>query len=159
MIGYRILGAVMIALSGIGVAYCLNCRASVALEQAEAWLAFLRYVKLRVECFSLPAPTILKQCDISLLRACGYTGELPPKSFLELSEGCHWENEETKQIAELFAKEFGRGYREEQLRSCEYYFSILNDHKNTLEKQGPIRKKLRTTLCISCAVAIVILLI
>ena len=154
---FRLLGVLILVGSGIGVAYRLNLRSSVALERAEAWLSFLRFVKLRVECFSLPAPTILKQCDDKLLRRCGYVSECVPEQFEELLAKCDGLDAETERILGGFSEDFGKGYWDEQLHSCEYYFSMLNEHKESLKKQVPIQRKLRSTLCISIVIAVIIL--
>ena len=153
----RLLGVMILVGSGIGLAYRLNLRSSVALARAEGWLSFMRFVKLRVECFSLPVPAILKQCDRELLHRCGYEGEERVERISELLGRCDGLDIQTRSILKGFAEDFGKGYREEQLHSCEYYFSMLNEHKNVLEKQLPIQRKIRSTLCISTVIAILIL--
>ena len=156
---YRVAGAALLALSGGAGAYLMNRSASAALTQLEGWLTLLRYVKAQVDCFALPASAILAGCDPILLRACGYEGARLPKSFEELLRGCRVRDGGCLEILSRFAAEFGKSYREEQSRSCDYYLGLLSDRRAALSAALPGKKKRNSTLCISAALAAVILLI
>jgi len=156
---YRIAGALILAVSGIGGAYWLNQSATASLRQVEAWLALLRYVKTQVECFSLPVSEILRRADPQLLRGCGYMGTMPPRSFEALLTFCAIRDGETEQLIRSFAEEFGKSYREEQSRGCDYYFSLLDARREGLVSQLPAKKRINSALCVSGALALVILLI
>ena len=159
MIAYRIVGALLLALSGGWGAYLMNQRITLTLRQTEAWLALLRYVKTQVDCFALPGTRILKGVDPALLRACGYEAESPPDSFLALLGGCGIRDRESERILSAFAREFGRSYREEQTKGCAYYCELLAARRDALAEGLPARKKVNSTLWISGALAMVILLI
>ncbi len=156
---YRMVGALILAISGGVGAYLMNRSASAALTQVEGWISFLRYVKLQVECFSLPISVILKRCDPNIFRGCGYFLDVPPENLEELVQRCSVRDETNREIIDGFAKDFGKSYREEQIRRCEYYLSLLEARRNFLVTQLPMKKKLNSTLCIAGALAIVILLI
>ncbi len=159
MIYYKLLGAVMLAVSGICGASMMNRTAALSLQQTEAWLTLLRLTRSQVECFDLPAKQILVRCDKGLLRQCGYEKKQIPESFEELMLHCEIKDGRTRQLAKEFAKDFGRGYREEQLRRCTYSADLLHDRAEALRLRLPSQKKLNTTLCISGALAMVILLL
>ena len=53
MSGLRVLGAVMIALSGLAGAYMLNANAKQGLSQTEAFISLLRYIRSEIECSSM----------------------------------------------------------------------------------------------------------
>ena len=155
---YRLVGALLLGVSGVSGAYWLNRSSSAVLAQMEQWQTLLRYVKLQVDCFSLPASTILSRCDPALLRACGYERPGAPKSFEELLSGCYIRDAKAGEILRGFAAEFGKSYREEQLRGCEYYLTLLGQRRDAVAAQLPGKKKLNATLCVSGALAVVILL-
>ena len=156
---YKPVGILLLAVSGAMGAYFLNRSAADTLRQVEGWLTLVRTVQTQVECFALPATEILRGLDPDLLRSCGYEGEGVPESFEELARQCTLRDGETCRLVTGFCKEFGTGYRGEQVRSCAYYAAGLGDRRQTLASALPNRKKLNTTLCVSGALAVVILLI
>lgn len=157
MDGIKLAGAFLLAGSGIVGAKWLNRRASQTLFQIERQLAFLRYVNGQVACFSLPASAILARCDPTLLRDCGYTGEKVPRNFGEFFRGCRLRDEDVREILSDFCEEFGKHYREEQLRRCEYVMARLEERRAALASRLPTRKKLNNTLCISGTLAMILL--
>ncbi len=159
MLFYKIVGALVLVLSGVGGAYYMNQSANAALAQIEGWIAFLRYVRMQVECFSLPISDILKRCDPALLLACGYEDETTPKTPEELLSGVTIRDGASEGILRGFFDEFGKGYREEQVRSCDYHATLLGERREALAARLPERKKLHTTLCVAGALAVVVLLL
>jgi len=155
----RLLGAGILSLCGVLLAMHLNRRAEAHLREVEAWIALLRFVKGQVECFSLPMSEILARCDASVLRECGYPADVSPKSFSAMLEASSFCDGECERIAHAFAEGFGRGYREEETRGCEYYLAQLQAYKETLSKKLPAQKKMNATLSICAALALVLLLL
>ncbi len=155
----RILGAAILSLCGVLFAAHLNRRAENRLGETEGWIALLRFVKGQVECFSLPMGDILARCDAGLLRDCGYGATLAPKSFSGMIEASSFCDRDCERIARAFAEDFGRGYREEEARGCDYYLAQLESHKEMLSKKLPAQKKMNATLSICAALALVLLLL
>ncbi len=159
MLFYRILGALMVACSGIFAAHSLNAMAKSALEQSEAVISFLRYVRVQVDCFALPIASILSRCEKGLLEKMGHAGENTPETLEELISGCTVCDRETFRIFGQYAEEFGKSYREEQIGICDYYLELLGEHRQKIAAALPPRKKINSALCISSALAVVILLL
>jgi len=155
----RILGAAILSLCGVLFAAHLNRRAENCLGETEGWIALLRFVKGQVECFSLPMGEILARCDAEILRTCGYGATLSPKSFSGMIEASCFCDQDCERIARAFAEDFGRGYREEETRGCDYYLAQLESHKEALSKKLPLQKKRNATLSICAALALVLLLL
>ena len=156
---YKLIGILLLAVSGTVGAYLLNRTATDALRRAEGWLTLVRTVGTQVECFALPARDILRGLDPELLRRCGYEGEGVPESLWELAGRCELRDEETERLVRGFCKEFGTVYRAEQVQSCAYYAAGLRDRRQALAAALPNRKKMNSTLCVSAALALVILLL
>ena len=159
MVFCRIAGALILALSGVLGARWMNQSMAEALSQVEGWLALLRYVRMQVDCFALPMPVILARADPELLRRCGYREGSPPQSFGALLASCEIRDGTCAELVRGFSEEFGKSYREEQSRGCEYYEVLLDERREALLSQLPARKKVNATLWVSGALAIVILLI
>lgn len=153
----RIAGAVMLVFSGFAGAYFMNASAARTLSQTESLINLLRFVRIQIECFALPASEIIARCDRGLLSECGLTEGYLPQSFEEMFERCALKDSETAEILQSFASSFGKGYREEQLKECDYYLALLCDRRQKLSDELPRKKKLNSTLCVSWALAVVIL--
>ncbi len=148
---------ILIAISLI-TARRLNRKAEREATELEAYISLIGHIRLSVECFSLPISEILVRADEDLLHACGYDGEMPPRE-LEKIFPASGEGGEGVRIMKEFSHLFGRGYRDEQLRICDYCTALLEKKRNTLAAELPSRKKLNITLCVAAAAAAVILLI
>jgi len=156
---FKLTGAVLLACSGIAAACVLNRKASEALRQAEGMMALLRTVRGQIECFARPISEILSACERKELEACGYFGEDAPKDLLELLTQCWRYDEETVETVSRFAEEFGRGYREDEVRACDYTLSLLDKRREKLAAELPAKKKRNTVLSVCAALAIVLLLL
>lgn len=145
-------------LCGIWFASGINREAEKKIRQYEAFLRLLRYTRLQIDCFGLPCADILMGCEISLLSECGFGGEEHPENFRELYGKSVFSDDVLCGVIGSFSDEFGYGYREEELRRCDYYISILSDRLKLLRDEVKKKKKVNTTLCVSAALGIVILL-
>ena len=156
---FKAAGAALLVCSGIAVAAQMNRTAEAALRQNEGIMALLRAVRGQIECFSLPIGQILAACDRDLLLACGYTEEEKPRDLGEiLSRMTVWDAR-TVSIFSQFAAEFGRGYREDEVRACDYALSLLEERRGVLAKDLPVKKKRNMTLSVCGALALALLLL
>ena len=156
---FKIAGALTVIVSGGIAAYMMNAEATKRWKQSEALINFMRYIKIQIECFGLPASEIISRSDSALILSCGFRGDVRPENFERFFELCGISDGETKEILSGFASDFGKGYREEQIKECEYYIDLLCERRQKLYEELPKRKKLNSTLCVSAAFAIVILLL
>ena len=157
MVILRVLGAVIIAISGFGAAYVLNVGVREGITEVQSVISLIRFLRSEIECFSMPVPRALSRCPKEILVGCGYTDSCPPASIYSLTE--HLSNGAVQTQLVRFCEEIGKGYREEQLSLCDYYISVFEEQRRELAQQLPMRKKVNLTLCISSALAVVILLI
>lgn len=156
---FKILGSLLVVLSGFFLGRAFNRSAVLALSQSEAWWRLLCETRLQIDCFSLPVSDILARADPSLLNDCGYLGaeEERPKNFEALVASCSISDTVCRDLVQKFAAEFGKGYREEQLRECDYYMALLDKHREELASRLHGKKKTNSILCISGALGLVIL--
>ncbi len=155
---YKIIGALILFLSGLWGARLLNARAEAVLRQSEAILSLLRVVKLRVDCYAEALPEILSSISPEILRDCGYRADGAPRDFDQLLIGCAVLDEESVSALREFASEFGRGYRDEQVRACSYTISRVEARRETLAVALPMEKKRNITLCLTLGLGAAILL-
>ena len=156
---FKIAGASMLACSGVAVGVMLNRTASAALRQNEAMMALLRTGRGQVECFSLPIGQILAGCEREVIEACGDTEEDTPRDLEGLVSHVTVWDPRTVSIISQFGAEFGRGYREDEVRACEYAISLLEERRSTLALELPVKKKRNMTLSVCASLALVLLLL
>ncbi|MBQ8849429.1 MAG: hypothetical protein IJ011_03735 [Clostridia bacterium] len=157
MLFYKILGAALVAGSGVMLSLYLNRRASAALQRAEAWAALIGKIKSEVECFSLPISAILSRVDGDLLISCGYAAQRAPRTLSELIGKMRWADRETERIARGFISDFGQSYRAEQVGRCAYYLSLMEGRKEELRSELPSKRRLNSTLCLAGSLGLLIL--
>ena len=159
MIFYKIIGSGILLLSGVLGASALNGSLTKIKNQTDALTELVRYVRWQIECFSMPLSNIFAHAERDLLLRCGYMLDLPAidfKSFLE--ELKIYDSAAENALGELAAS-FGNCYREEQLRACERCIEVLELRRTELAIEIPKRKKINTTLFISGALGVAIVLI
>ena len=125
MIVLKSIGCLLLLISGIGCAGSLNGKAERALRQVEGLMALMRYMKTQIDCFALPISQILSEYDVDALKVCGYWGESIPEDLRQLVEKSHVYDEAALKIMKQFSLEFGKEYRAEQVRACEYALALL----------------------------------
>ena len=156
---FKLLGVATLACSGILIARELNRKAMADLHQNEGWMALLRTVRGQIECFAKPIGEILAGCTAQELSACGYFGEGHPSDLQALLSHCRVHDAPTMAIVSRFAEEFGRGYREDEVRACDYALSLLDARRTALAGELPLKKKRNTVLCVCAALALALLLL
>ena len=157
----------MLTLKWLGVGVMLGVTAYSALrttraERArlallDAWIALLYYVRGQIDCFSLPMDEILCRADKSLLAELGHTGGQARLSVL-LERTALRLDKDTRRTLEVFLRELGSTYREEQVRRCDHYLGQLQAGRERLAAQLPARIKLCVTLHFCLALGAAVLL-
>lgn len=159
MIYLKILGCVLVALSGIAVSITLGRGFASALRCAESWERLLVRIKNEIECFSLPISDILLRVEPSLLRQCGYQGKDTPRGLSELLDKTVFADRETERIITRFTSEFGRSYKNEQVGRCAYFASLMEERKRKLASELPQKRKLYATLSAAASLGMIILFV
>lgn len=156
---YTVAGAIIVSACGLEGARRLNRSAESNVSGVGAYLSFLRYVRSQIDCYALPICEIFERCSRELLFSCGWRCEEAPKSFEELFSCARITDKEAKNIISEFCSDFGRNYREEELKRCDFCITALEKCRERLAAEVPNKKKLNLTLCLSSALAIIILLV
>ena len=156
---YTVIGSVIIAWCGIESAKRLNREIQRDIRIVDAYLSLLRYIRTQIDLYALPIGEIFKKCDKTMLFSCGWKSEELPKDFRELFLCGNIRDKMTKEIISEFCADFGRNYREEELKRCEVYIESLEIQRGRLASEIPNRKKLNITLCVSVSLALIILFV
>ena len=160
MLYFKVLGGTSIFLSA-AIFYFESKRYERAkIRQADAFISLLRYIKKQIECFSAPISTIIDRCDKNILENCGIWTSCEQDSLGEVIGKCDFcIDEEAIDTLKKFGEEFGKTYREDQLRSCDYYISELVKYKEKLAQEIPKEQKMRLAVCFCLSGSIILLFI
>ena len=165
MMLFKLLGAVSILLSA-AIFYFEGLKyENRKLRQTEGFISLLRYIKKQIGCFSTPINAIISECDKEILSSCGIkegewesgTSANLMSDMLDACELCI--DGRAIQSLKKFTRDFGKSYREEQIKSCDYYISELEEYRNDIQREIPKQRKIRLALCLCVSVSLILLLI
>lgn len=153
----KLLGVFLIIAAG-----ALAALTAVRLEKRkisvlDAWIDLIFYIRSQIDCYLMPLGEILAGTDRTLIRACLCTVPHPNLTALYHSSQFYLDNE-TRRLICAFIREIGGGYREEQLRRCDYYTATLRRIREKKAEELPARIRLCTAICLCVAAGAAILL-
>ena len=149
----------MVLMGGVAGSYCLVRELEQKVTNTRALCRLLRYCSEQVEYFARSAGAILSSCDVLLLRECGYRADNTPNNFFDFFESCEILCPKSRSIVLDFARDFGKNYRNEQVKHCKYYLEQMNAQEAELNAALPTQKKLACTLLLSATFMVIILLV
>ena len=156
----KIIGTVLLLISGISIAFILTYEQERALRCARALLALLNFTKDSVELYSMSNSEIIEKCEKSVIIECGYPSDASmPKSFFEMSERCEIPDKECATAFREFANDFGKSYRMQEIKRCEGCIERLRKRETELSAILPVKKKMIYGVSVCIALMILILLL
>ena len=155
--GFKLLGSLLMLLSGGLLAWSLVRRERVRSALLAGWIDLIAYIGNQIDCYLMPIGDILASVDPKRL-------PIPPNTSAPLTLEGIWEvgrsylEPETARLIGAFTREIGGGYREEQVKRCAYYVQALREaHRQQIEAM-PSRLRVIVTLCLAAAATAAILL-
>ena len=153
----KLLGALLILSVGVFSAFVSVQYEKKRLTVVDSWIDLILYIRGQIDCYLLPIGDILSGGDRALFEACmspSNAADLP--AMLEAS-GIYLDGD-AKHTLESFVREIGSGYREEQLKRCDFFIASLRTQRERIAAALPMRVRLCATLCICLSLATAILL-
>ena len=153
----KFLGALLIFAVGIFAAFVSVQYEKKRLSVVDGWIDLILYIKGQIDCYLMPLDNILSGGDRALFEACmspSNAADLP--AILNASQ--IYLDGDAKHTLESFVREIGSGYREEQLKRCDFFISSLQTQRERIAAELPMRVRLCATLCICLSLATAILL-
>ena len=149
MTALKLLGVLAMLLSGGIGAWSAVCYERRRLRVLDGWLDMIRHLRSQIDCYLTPI------CDV-------LDTLLPPDTASDLSSLLSatqlYLDEDTRRLLASFANELGGGYREEQLRHCDFCTAELRRKRERIAAELPARQRLSVTLCACLSIGTAILL-
>lgn len=153
----KLLGALLVLSVGVFSAFVSVQYEKKRLTVVDGWIDLILYIRGQIDCYLLPIGDILSGGDRALFEAFmspSNAANLP--AILEAS-GIYLDGE-ARHTLESFVREIGAGYREEQLKRCDFFIASLRNQRERIAAALPMRIRLCATLCICISLATAILL-
>ena len=157
MAGLKLFGSLLLLLAGCFAAQITSRKLQKSLAVTDAWLELIRLIRGQIDCYLLPLEAILASADPALLTRAGagsYDRSLPAL----LSKAHPLLSPEVEQLLRSFIRELGTSYRDEQLKRCDYYLTVLQDKRDLIASALPARLRLcrALSLCVAAGSAILL---
>ena len=155
---FKVLGAVLLLLVGAGVGWSLVLFERRRYRQLAGFVALLRLMRMRIDCFTAPLCDIFASLDGEVRDACGVTGA--PNDFKELLRQTRlYVPREARGLFFEMAALLGGGDKSEQVRCCEYYIGALLPMLDRARGELPKRERVALLFPLFCAAVLVLLLL
>lgn len=153
----KLIGSLLILAAGGGAAVLAAKTEMRRLEVLDGWIGLIAYVRSRIDCFLMPQSDILASCGRDPILRCG--GTFPCTDFASLARAAKKHlSADGFRIVGAFADGIGSGYREEQVRACDYYIDALRELRKKQAETLHARIRVRVALCLTAALGAAILL-
>ena len=157
MLACKLIGALFLLGCGVVVAQSAVKRERVRLQVHDALISLLFFIKGRIDCYAMPAEQILREMDKGILADCRCPGQVESiEELLGYVRG--YLDPETYRVLQSFGAGLGGGFRDEQIKRCDYYIEILREKRMQLEAELSARAKTNGAIWILGALGVVILL-
>ena len=148
----KLLGSILIIFASIISSYFYEKKLKEDIKNSEALYDLIRYIKNKIEYFSISVDDILKSYpnDDEFIRDLIYQKEQFNFNFLE------------KNIAndiKVFFGKLGKGFKREQLSLCDYTLKVLEAERDKMKKEISKKAKAFHALSLFFGIGCVIFLI
>ncbi len=152
------MGCILLLSAGGSFALCSVRREKKKLTVLDGWIDLIFYIRTQIDCYLTPLGELLAAASPAMLTACTAEGEAVPEleGLLEKAR-CHLGGE-SERLLSGFVREIGTGYREEQVKRCDYYLALLREEREKLQTELPQKNRVTVALSVCSAIAVSILL-
>ncbi len=158
----KAIGSVAILSSAVFWSVSQKKRDVERLRRLEAQIAFVRFVRDRIDRYLTPISEILRDCDESVLLGicigCEESECIDIEALRRLLRSGDF-YADGGEIMDSFLSSLGLSYREGELAGCDICLRELNSVYEKLQKELPRERKGRCVLALCLAAGIVIILI
>lgn len=153
----KFIGSLVLVATGILSAFELARYHKRRLQTLDGIISLIFYIKGQVDCFARPIGDILKDVPPRVVQDCNCLYGI--ESLDDVADASKiYLDDECLRLLCSFASEFGSNFREEQVRRCDYYISLLNNRRSAIEAKVRSDSRAGSAVCICASLFLLILL-
>ena len=157
MMTQKLLGVLLLLGVGAYAARSISHYERNRIKVLNGWLDLIYHIRTQIDCYLTPIEQIFSELSPTLLQGWAGVGRVKnPISLFKRTR--HYLDGESTRLLEGFIREIGSGYREEQVKRCDYYLTALQGIRDRQQALLPARLRARSTLCICGSFGLAILL-
>lgn len=156
MIPLKLIGGGMILGVGIAGAILGARREKRKLAILDGWINLISYIRNQIDLYLTPLDEILQKADTA--KGSHASKENAPTLAALFGTTVGWLDEEEKRLIGEFVNGIGDGYREDQIRKCNYYLESLRSLRAARAAQLSPRIRVMLAVCLCASLGVAILL-
>lgn len=155
----KIFGTLFILSASVAIGLDLTRREKEKLSVLSALCELIKHILRHVKCFESPIDSITSDYKSDALDRCGFGESMRSTSLLCADVGLLPIDDAARREFENFSRGVGRGYRDEELKRCEYYLEYFESALSAERENFERRRAQFRYLPLLCGAAVVIILI
>ena len=157
----KLIGACLLFLGGVGLAFSLVRRETERLLDGEAYLEFLRFVRGEIHAFARPREEIFRRFENPHLAANGFLAALRASGSIEeaLSHTSPPPDAPLAACLTAFDRSLGRGYLSEELAACDLTVERVASYTERVRGEYPARVRVRRAATLTGTLLLILLLL
>jgi len=159
---FKPIGAVLVMLCCYLASFSISSKAKKEADELEAFILLMRKIRAEISCFSRPLCEIYAGFESEVFERSGFIKALKENGLdyaLDTAGDKLSLREENFAVLKQFAMAIGKNYRDEEIKTCDYYISQLSERHKAHRDAIPKNNKLSRSLCFLFGISIIIILI
>lgn len=144
---FKLIGGILLIFSAISASRALVGVEKRRLRQTDSFIALIRYIRDRIDCYSTPIDKILSTCPEDILFEISGGGELSFKDLAARNDIVL--DGEGKRVLIEFSGSLGKNYRDRQIKLCDAAISSLEKYRKDKADELAVKKKAINAVCLA----------
>ncbi len=151
-------GIVLILGAAVGASLLLTREARVRLSELEAVISLIAFIRQNIDTFASPVDTIASSWSCSVKGAKHFSDAVRKDGLKAAVYGGHVSlSADARNDIETFAENIGKGYRDEEVKRCEYYLARFEGYLASARESFERCRPLYRYVPFVCAASIIII--
>lgn len=153
----KLIGSATMAVASVIMALSYRRFQWRKLDTLDGFSALIFYIKGQIDCYSRPRGDILSSLPPEIFHALNCPrGASTLEELVEASR--IYLDEEPLRLMTTFCSEFGSTFRQEQLRRCDHYISMLAEERRTVAAEVNAKSRAGSAMWICAMIGVLILI-
>ena len=152
----RLIGCAAVMLSCALAVSHISSVEKIKINKTETFISLIKRIRHEISCHSTPVEKILSSSK-DILVSLGINKEIT--DFSQLISECEGICDNCEKVLKGFSASLGKGYREEEIKTCDAALSELENIRKKLAESYPVKRKTTAAVCFAAGGALLIALL